>query len=86
MKKVKKEVVNVDEDMVCGNIAYGYSNKKEAKKAIEKETGDDVDMENLEKMRVIKSKVDGEDFFFFGDTCKHCGRKNDGIISYVNLS
>jgi len=81
-KKVKKEIVSFDEPTFCGELAYGYSNKKEAIKAIEEYTGEKIgNPENMEKIRVLKFR----DEYTWGDTCRCCGRKNSGVWSWANF-
>lgn len=78
---MKKAVIEI-EDIT---IAYGYANKREAIKAIEQKVGFKPEAEYLTKRRVLKFKnKDGEDYYFWGDTCNCCGRKNDGIVSYID--
>lgn len=82
----KKEVVSIDEAAVCATIAYGYSNKKEAAKAIMEYVGESNTKDifpYLERRRVKREKRDEGDFFFWGKTCDRCGSKNNGIISYI---
>lgn len=86
MKK-EKEIVGFDQPTFCGELAYGYSNKKEAIKAIERDTGEKIEYpENMQKLRVMKSKKDGEDYYYWGETCEHCGFKNNGVWSWANFA
>lgn len=87
MKKNKKEIVGFDEGSFCGELAYGYSNKKEAIKAIEKQTGEKIECpEDMEKLKVMKSKTEeGEDMYWWDSKCKECGRKNNGVWSWADF-
>ena len=90
--KITKEVISIDSPSVCGTVAYGYSNKKEAIEAIVKHqdpTGRFIDFTfvgNLQKKKVIKTKRDGEDYYYWGDKCECCGAKNTGVWSYLDLN
>lgn len=81
--KIQKEIVPIDETSCCGTLAYGYSNKKAAIKAIEAITGESVDVSQVQKLRVMKIDRDGEPYYFWGDKCNHCGFKNNGVLSYA---
>ena len=83
---MKKEIIQFDENTFYGELAFGYSNKKEAIKAIEKYTGEKVENpEDMQKLRVIKFKKDGKDYFTWADPCECCGQKNNGIWSWANF-
>lgn len=84
--KIEKKILPFDESTFCGELAYGYGTKLAAKKAIEEHTGESVDIENLQKLRVTKVVgADGNDIYFWGDICPHCGAKNNGIWSYADF-
>lgn len=83
-----REVVPFDEPTFCGELAYGYSNKKEAIKAIEEVTGEKIeDKDNLEKLKVYKfTKKDGEIYYTWADKCDHCGQEiKGGIWSWADF-
>jgi len=82
---IPKEIIPIDEIGFCGSLAYGYSNKKEAIKAIEKITGEkvDVDIDFLRKVRIRKFILNEEDYYYWGNICEHCGAKNNGVWSYL---
>ncbi len=86
--KEEKKIISFDESHVAGEIAYGYSNKKEAIKAIEEETGEKPDIDNMQKIRVMSKldKASMQVFYYWGDECHSCGRKNDGVLSWADLS
>lgn len=69
---MKKEIVEIDSSSVCGTIAFGYSNKKEAIEAIAKTrtyngSTDFPFVANLEKKKVMKTVKDGENYYYWGD-------------------
>lgn len=83
---MEREIVQFDESTFCGELAFGYSNKKEAIKAIEKYTGEKIEYpENMEKLRVAKFKKDGEDYYSWAESCGCCGSKNSGFWSWVDF-
>ncbi len=74
-------IIPFDESSFCGELAFGYSNKKEAKKAIEDVTGEKVDAENMQKLKVKKIiRKDGEEFYIWEDKCDHCCQEIKGGI------
>lgn len=79
MKKIKKEILEIDEAV----IFLGYTNKKEAKKDFRKIYNEDIDVDFLEKVRIKTFKKDGEDWYYWGTSCDKCGTKNDGIPSFI---
>ena len=86
--RTKKQIIQFDESGFCGELAYGYSDKKEAIKAIEKYTGEKIECpEDMQKIRVLKFKdKDGEDFYSWADKCKECGRKNNGVWCWADFA
>lgn len=90
MEKIwyKYEVVTIDEPSVLATVVYDCPSKKEALAAIVAQIGEveAKDMKaDLKRMRVIKTKRNGEDFFFWGEHCDTCGQKNNGKWSYVAI-
>jgi hypothetical protein len=82
----KYEVVTIDEPSVLATIVYNCPTKKEALEAVAAQIGkqEAKDMRgDLERMRVIKTKRNGEDYFFWGEQCDTCGQPNNGKWSYV---
>ena len=37
----------------------------------------------LQPKQISVGEKDGEEWFFWGDKCKECGRINDGVNGYV---
>lgn len=84
----KYEVITIDEPSVLATIVYDCPSKKLALEAIKAQLGETEaeDMRaDLKRMRVVKSKKDGEDFFMWGKNCDFCGQMNKGKWSYVAL-
>ncbi len=83
----KKEIIEFDEGSFAGTLAYGYSNKKEAFKALTEATGGATEYDNLEKIRVRRfKKIDGEEYFDWSEECQHCGRSDKkGVWSYSDF-
>lgn len=82
----KYEVITIDESDVLATIVYDCPSKKEALNAIEAQIGKEEakDMRgDLKRMKVIKTKREGNDYFFWGENCETCGQKNNGKWSYV---
>lgn len=84
-----KKIISFDENTFAGELAYGYSNKKEAIKAIEEQTGEKVEHpEDMEKLKVVKV-VDKEkgDLYTWSDTCDSCKQKiKGGVTSWASFS
>lgn len=84
-KHIKKEILPFDEGNFCGELLYGYTNITEAKKDYKKQTGEELDKDILQKVRVLKfKKADGEEYFFWAPVCDVCGHKNDGVPSFLH--
>ncbi len=84
MKRIKKEILPIDENNFCGDLLLGYTNIKEAKRDYKKLTGEELDMDLIQKVRVLITEKDGEPYYFWGGQCKECGRKNDGVPSILH--
>jgi hypothetical protein len=81
--KIKKEIVPIDSFNSTGDLAYGYSNRKEAIRDIQAlEPSHKIDLSSLYRIRVMKHVKNGEDTYFWGDKCPECGTKNNGVWSY----
>ena len=83
----KKYIVPIDEGSVCGTLAYGYSDKNEAIKVIEKQTGEKI--ENPDDMTLLKVErfrdENGDIIYYWGENCKHCGKPNNGVMSWADF-
>lgn len=81
----EKYLIPLDEAWVVGTIAFGYRNKKEAISAMFQQTGEMPDVENMQKIRVMKYEKDGEPYYSWAGKCNCCGSKNNGVISWADL-
>jgi uncharacterized C2H2 Zn-finger protein len=83
----KKEIVCFDDSAVCGDLAFGYSNKKEAIKEIEAHTGEKIEEpQYMEKLKVIRYRDrNGEIMYSWKKKCPCCGQKNNGVWSWANF-
>lgn len=85
----KYEVITIDEPSVLATIVYDCPSKKLALEAIKEQIGEDEARDiraDLQRMRVIKTRRDGEDYYIWGKVCDCCGQKNNGSWSYVAIS
>jgi hypothetical protein len=85
MSDVIKEVAGIDEATICATIAYGYTNKREAAKAISEYTGEGINdiLPHLERKRVMREEREGGVWFYWDDVCRVCKSPNRGAVSYV---
>ena len=86
----KKEIIAVDNSSCCGEIYFGYTNKKEVIKEMKLMMGEEdfkktFDEDLLIKQKVIKTIKDGEDYYYVENECPYCGSKNCGVMSYTYL-
>lgn len=79
----EKEVVDIDSSTYAGTLAYGYGVKEYAIIALTLHLKEELDHDFLRKVRVMKFKKDGEDYYSWAPTCECCGRKNNGVFSYI---
>jgi hypothetical protein len=90
MQRLKKrEIVPFDESSFCGELAYGYSDKQEAIKAIQLTTGELIESPNdMIKLKVKRFvKKDGEIFYTWANKCDCCGQKIvGGVWSWADFN
>lgn len=77
--KLKKEIITMSDGQ--GILLYGYSNFREAAKDYKEAFNEKLSNEDWSFVKVIKSKKDDEDYYFWANLCSECGRKNDGVKS-----
>lgn len=91
-KNIKLDLRNVipfDESTFCGELAFGYSNKKQAIKEIEEVTGEKIESpENMQKLKVKKIiRKDGEEYYIWASKCDHCMQKiQGGVWSWADFN
>ena len=81
MKHVKKELIPIESSGISGDLAYGYKDRKEAKKVLEELTGEKYNIKEFRRVKVMKIIDEGEEVFFWGKECPCCKQKNDGVDS-----
>lgn len=81
---LKKEVLGIDNSCCLATVAYGFSDRKEAIKVLCEYSGVDKGDLNLKRVKITRTKKDGEWYYWWGKNCKECGHKNEGVISYVD--